>query len=152
MCLCSVIPSSFGYSECYLSARNRPMSQGDSTTSRLIDSVRLSTLPESTVIQSLVDTYFRHCHFQPYCYFHEANFRCRLAKGDLPPWLLLAVIATTVEFSDADSSKGNRPKRPAASHHLLGNKSTPESSRKRTSLLSVQCKRRTCSLSSILPV
>lgn len=84
------------------------MSQGDSPTSRSIDSTRFSTLPEPAVIQSLVDTYFRHCHFQPYCYFDEANFRCRLSGGDLPPWLLLAVIATAVGFSDDDCFEGKQ--------------------------------------------
>lgn len=57
-------------------------------------------LPESTVLQSLVDTYFQHCHGQPYTYFSEATFRHRLSQNTFPTWLLLAIVATASGFSE----------------------------------------------------
>lgn len=104
----SAIPSYFSDSEHYSSALNLPISQGYPSTSQPTYPVRFSTLPEPAVVQSLVDTYFRYCHCQPYCYFHVANFRHRLSKNALPHWLLLAVIATAAGFSDDEIFQGRQ--------------------------------------------
>ncbi|UPK97317.1 hypothetical protein LCI18_008252 [Fusarium solani-melongenae] len=67
-----------------------------------------NSLPESEIVKSLVETYFFFCHCQPYCYFHEENFRRRLTDNTLPTWLLLAVIATASEFSDEPFFNGEQ--------------------------------------------
>ena len=75
-----------------------------------MDENNFSSLPPPEIVRSLVDTYFMFCHCQPYCYFHEANFRHRLAENLLPTWLLLAVIATASEFSDESFFRGQQPR------------------------------------------
>ncbi|KIW23324.1 uncharacterized protein PV07_11532 [Cladophialophora immunda] len=51
------------------------------------------------VLSSVVDVYFSFCHNQPYSFFHEGNFRRRLALGTLSEHLILAVVAISVRFS-----------------------------------------------------
>ncbi|KAI0468805.1 fungal-specific transcription factor domain-containing protein [Xylaria cf. heliscus] len=75
------------------------MSQRGSLGSHLIN-LNCGILPDAATIESAVDTYFWYCHGQPYCYFQEENFRRRLIESTLPPWLLLAVIATATGLSD----------------------------------------------------
>ncbi|KAJ4992310.1 hypothetical protein SVAN01_02329 [Stagonosporopsis vannaccii] len=48
---------------------------------------------------STIDLYFDRCHNQPYCFFHEETFRYRLSTGELPQYLILAVIAMASRFS-----------------------------------------------------
>lgn len=69
---------------------------------------KFTSLPSSEIIQSLINTYFLSCHCQPYCYFHEASFRGRVAGNTLPTWLLLAVLATASEFSDEPFFQGQQ--------------------------------------------
>lgn len=64
-----------------------------------------SQLPPSPVLKSLVDVYFANCHNQPYCFFHESSLRRRLAAGQLPHYLLLALAATAVRYSTNDYFK-----------------------------------------------
>lgn len=52
----------------------------------------------SEVLEAVVDTYFTFCQNQPYSFFHEANFRRRLANGALPEYLILAVFASGVRY------------------------------------------------------
>jgi hypothetical protein len=59
-----------------------------------------ASLLDSTAIESLTNVYFRRCHQQPYTYFHEASFRQNLKDGVLPSYLLWALTATAVRFSD----------------------------------------------------
>jgi hypothetical protein len=49
---------------------------------------------------SLVDTYFSCVQNQPYTFFHEQNFRQRLNDGLLPDYLIFAVLASALRFSD----------------------------------------------------
>jgi hypothetical protein len=51
-------------------------------------------------VSSLVDIYFARVQNQPYCFFHEGNFRQRLKYGLLPDHLKFAVLAAAVRFSD----------------------------------------------------
>ncbi|CBX93629.1 hypothetical protein IAQ61_008295 [Plenodomus lingam] len=50
-------------------------------------------------LQALADIYFRHCHQQPYTYFHEATFRQNLDQESFPSYLIYAFAATAVRFS-----------------------------------------------------
>ncbi|KAH6641946.1 fungal-specific transcription factor domain-containing protein [Boeremia exigua] len=58
-----------------------------------------TALPPSHVLHATVDLYFELCHNQPYCFFHEATFRFQLFNGQLPQYLLLAVLAMSRRFS-----------------------------------------------------
>lgn len=63
-----------------------------------------STLPEEAPISdeiflTVIDTYFTYCQNQPYSFFHEGNFRRRLAEGSVPRHLILAVLASAIRFS-----------------------------------------------------
>ncbi len=63
------------------------------------------SFPSSSQIQAAVDEFFLHSHNQPYSFFHEFNFRSRLAAGLLPDYLLLAVVASADRFSE-DGTRG----------------------------------------------
>ena len=52
------------------------------------------------VIMSLVDVYFSRVHNQPYSFFHEQNFRRRLSENALPNYLVFAILASALRFSD----------------------------------------------------
>ncbi|KIV80933.1 hypothetical protein PV11_08398 [Exophiala sideris] len=60
----------------------------------------LFQLIRAPLIDRLVDIYFEHCHNQPYSFFHEDSFRLSLADQEIPDYLLLAIVATTLRFSD----------------------------------------------------
>ena len=45
-----------------------------------------------------MDTYFSRCHNQPYAFFHESIFRYRLDTGQLPDFLVFALLATALRF------------------------------------------------------
>ncbi|KAL1959495.1 hypothetical protein VTO42DRAFT_1940 [Malbranchea cinnamomea] len=49
--------------------------------------------------QLALDTYFAYCHNQPYSFFHEETFRYQFAEGLLPRYLILALVASTLQFS-----------------------------------------------------
>jgi hypothetical protein len=51
------------------------------------------------VLLGCVNDYFRHCHNQPYSFFHEVSFRQSLERGLLPDHLVLAVLASAARFS-----------------------------------------------------
>ncbi|KAH8809331.1 fungal-specific transcription factor domain-containing protein [Xylogone sp. PMI_703] len=79
----------------------------NSPTSRISEShavnpslQQFNTLPPEPVLISLVDTYFLHAHNQPYSYFDEESFRQKLADRQLPNFLILAVLATALRFSN----------------------------------------------------
>ncbi|RVX70556.1 hypothetical protein B0A52_05207 [Exophiala mesophila] len=50
------------------------------------------------VLMSVVDAYFMYAQNQPYSFFHEGNFRRRLAQNELADHLVLAVVASAVRF------------------------------------------------------
>jgi hypothetical protein len=54
----------------------------------------------SPMIELLVNIYFDYCHNQPYSFFHEGNFRSCISRQEIPDHLLLAIVATTLRFSD----------------------------------------------------
>ncbi|KAH8803718.1 fungal-specific transcription factor domain-containing protein [Xylogone sp. PMI_703] len=78
------------------------------TSSPPIDQRDIPTLPDLEVLQSIIDTYFQYCHCQPYCYFQESSFRRRLSENTLPSWLLLAVAASALGFSDHPFYRGRQ--------------------------------------------
>ncbi|WPG99240.1 fungal-specific transcription factor domain-containing protein [Acrodontium crateriforme] len=55
-------------------------------------------LPGFEVQKKVVDAYFKYCHNQPYCFFHEQCFRHRLNNGTIPEYLLLAVMSIASRF------------------------------------------------------
>ncbi|KAH7110709.1 fungal-specific transcription factor domain-containing protein [Dactylonectria macrodidyma] len=57
-------------------------------------------LPPCEVVASVVDIFFARCHNQPYFLFHEARFRRRLKNSTLPHFLLLAILALALRFSE----------------------------------------------------
>ncbi|KAL6705200.1 hypothetical protein ACN47E_007160 [Coniothyrium glycines] len=59
-----------------------------------------ASLLDAQTIESLTTVYFLHCHQQPYVYFQEGLFRQCLQDGVLPAYLIWAVAATAVRFSD----------------------------------------------------
>lgn len=67
-----------------------------------------STFPPDSVTQSLVNTFFQWCHNQPYSYFHEGSFRQKLADGQLSKCVLLAVLASSLRFSEHEYYRENR--------------------------------------------
>jgi hypothetical protein len=65
-------------------------------TSRCSDA---EILPPPSIVLALTDTYFQYCHSQPYRYFDETRFQRRLQEGQLPSYLLKAVLAMAARFS-----------------------------------------------------
>lgn len=57
-------------------------------------------LPPYEVVASVVDIFFARCHNQAYFLFHEARFRQRLKNSTLPNFLLLAILALALRFSE----------------------------------------------------
>ena len=65
-------------------------------------------LPPEPVLRSILQTYFQHCHNQPYAYFRPDYFFWRLNCGDLPGYLLMTIIALTARFSNDSYFKGRQ--------------------------------------------
>ncbi|KAF0330624.1 3-hydroxymethyl-3-methylglutaryl-coenzyme a lyase [Colletotrichum asianum] len=86
------------------------ISPSGSSRDASINDVDLSKLPPDAVMQSLIDTYFTHCNNQPYGYFHEETFRQKLAENSLPKCVVLAVLASSMRFSDHEFYAGVRAK------------------------------------------
>ncbi|KAL4913028.1 fungal-specific transcription factor domain-containing protein [Aspergillus aurantiobrunneus] len=63
------------------------------------ESVPLAGLVPLPVLVSVIDTYFQHCHNQPYSFFHEQTFRDRFEQNQIPDYLLFAVLAIATRFS-----------------------------------------------------
>lgn len=63
-------------------------------------------MPPEPVVQHLVDAYFVHSHNQPYSYFQEERFQQLLSFGLLPKCLVLAVLASSVRFSNHEYFQG----------------------------------------------
>lgn len=61
----------------------------------------------STSEQLAVDTYFKYCHGQPYSMFHEETFRSDFSRSILPPYLILAIVASTLRYSHDPCYKDN---------------------------------------------
>lgn len=54
----------------------------------------------------LVDLYFSYFHNQPYSLFHESDFRIRFHTGNVPDYLVLAVMVNSFRFmNDSSFSK-----------------------------------------------
>ena len=60
------------------------------------------------MLRSAADVYFANCQNQPYCYFNEVAFRQRLEGGSLPPYLLLALVATAARYSSDQFYEGRQ--------------------------------------------
>lgn len=91
-----------------LQQRKRVNSPEALTTAELTCATKRSSLPPSSVLQSIVDTFFVHVHNRPYSYIQEASFRRNLELGIVPHCLLLAVLATAVRFSTHDYYEGGK--------------------------------------------
>ncbi|KAH8672293.1 fungal-specific transcription factor domain-containing protein [Ilyonectria robusta] len=63
-------------------------------------------MPPEPVVQHLVDAYFVHSHNQPYSYFQEERFQQLRSFGLLPKCLVLAVLASSVRFSNHEYFQG----------------------------------------------
>lgn len=71
---------------------------------------RAASLPSLAQQLEYADVYFKRCHNQPYCYFHERSFFRRLKDQSLPCYLVLAVLATAARFTPSvtlSSSEGS---------------------------------------------
>ncbi|KAK5062017.1 hypothetical protein LTR44_003392 [Exophiala sp. CCFEE 6388] len=71
-----------------------PDSQMGSETSR-----RPPQLPPEAMIRSVLQTYFVHCHNQSYTYFRPEYFYWKFNRGELPDYLLMAMLALAARFS-----------------------------------------------------
>ncbi|KIW35539.1 uncharacterized protein PV07_02229 [Cladophialophora immunda] len=60
---------------------------------------KFTQLPPVSALRSILSTYFQHCQNQPYVYFREESFFRRLDNGELPQYLLMAMIAIAARFS-----------------------------------------------------
>ncbi|KIW04919.1 hypothetical protein, variant [Verruconis gallopava] len=63
------------------------------------------------VLTAVIDAYFTCAQNQPYSFFHEGNFRRRLAQNELADHLVLAVVASAVRFC-------HHPRLPADTHEI----------------------------------
>lgn len=68
----------------------------------------LTSLLTASVLHSLANVYFSHCHRQPYAFFHENTFRRNLEHDRLPYYLLLTFVATAVRFSQESCFAGRQ--------------------------------------------
>ncbi|KAF2098005.1 hypothetical protein NA57DRAFT_57175 [Rhizodiscina lignyota] len=64
-----------------------------------IEQVSFAGMLPMTVLLDIIDTYFTHCHRQPYSFFHEADFRQQLSEGKIPDHLLFALLANAFRYS-----------------------------------------------------
>ncbi|KAI1615969.1 fungal-specific transcription factor domain-containing protein [Exophiala viscosa] len=71
-----------------------PNSQMGSETSR-----RPAQLPPEGMIRSVLQTYFIHCHNQPYAFFRPEYFYWKFNRGEVPDYLLMAMLALAARFS-----------------------------------------------------
>jgi hypothetical protein len=46
----------------------------------------------------VIDAYFRFSHNQPYCFFHEENFRLHFINAILPEYMIYTVLAIALRF------------------------------------------------------
>lgn len=90
---------------CHLSSPNKG-GLNDPTAIDNMFSFLSRSYPPFPVLRSAIDTYFSRCHNQPYSFFHEASFRQRLASGELPRCLILAILSCAVKFSDHEYFAG----------------------------------------------
>lgn len=51
---------------------------------------------------SLIDLYFARVQNQPYSFFHEAKFRRSFATGQVPNYVIFAMLASALRFSTDD--------------------------------------------------
>jgi hypothetical protein len=56
----------------------------------------------------LVDLYFSYFHNQPYSLFHESDFRIRFHTGNIPDYLVLAVMVNSFRFMSYSSFSKER--------------------------------------------
>ncbi|KAL3432908.1 fungal-specific transcription factor domain-containing protein [Aspergillus tetrazonus] len=66
------------------------------------------TVPPSSVLQSVIQTFFDHIHNRPYSYIQEAAFRRKHEMGLVPNCLLFAVLASAVRFSTHEYYEGRK--------------------------------------------
>jgi hypothetical protein len=64
-----------------------------------IRSVQVDELTSPQLIESIFDIYFQFCHNQPYSLFHEGRLRDRLRSGSLPDYMIYAISAYALRFS-----------------------------------------------------
>ncbi|KAH7128583.1 fungal-specific transcription factor domain-containing protein [Dendryphion nanum] len=57
-------------------------------------------VPPNDALSSVIDSYFKFCHNQPYCFFHQETFRSQLWNGLVPEYLIFAILALTIRFSE----------------------------------------------------
>ncbi|KAL2427903.1 hypothetical protein ABEF91_005822 [Exophiala dermatitidis] len=60
---------------------------------------KVMQLPPEPVLRSVLQTYFARCHNQPYAFFRPEYFWWMLDNGEIPEYLLLAMISLAVRFS-----------------------------------------------------
>lgn len=58
-----------------------------------------SLRPSKQKVLEASNTYFRHCHNQPFTLFSELKFFQSLEQNELPVCLQLAIIATSIRYS-----------------------------------------------------
>ena len=69
---------------------------------------KFAHLPPSTVLRSILKTYFQYCQSQPYVYFSQDHFYRNLDSRLLPDFLLMAMTAMAIRFSDDSFFEGRR--------------------------------------------
>lgn len=65
----------------------------------MINPSKFSILPQMPLLRSIIDLYFEKCHNQPYRYFSRRYFYKRLEEGQLPSYLLMAILAAGSRYS-----------------------------------------------------
>ncbi|CAK1359061.1 unnamed protein product [Cercospora beticola] len=79
------------------SASHAPQSPASAT---VITSPKGSySLPSSSTFQSILDIYFTFCHNQPYSFFHASSLRQKHFDGQLPEYVICAILATSMRFA-----------------------------------------------------
>lgn len=61
--------------------------------------MQVDELTSPQLIESIFDIYFQFCHNQPYSLFHEGRLRDRLRSGSLPDYMIYAISAYALRFS-----------------------------------------------------
>ena len=87
---------------CFPSSSETAKKASSSIGSDMRENPRQSSFTDTVplpILLEIVDEFFIHCHNQPYCFFHEANFRQSLSEREIPQHLLYAIMASAVRFS-----------------------------------------------------
>lgn len=97
------------YSSHHTGASQYPKPKASAYDERTLLSEGRNRLPPLHIQQHLAETYFEYVYGQSYHLLHKPSFMTKLAAGNIPPVLILAVCAISARFSNHEEVKKDPP-------------------------------------------